>query len=175
MALRSRSSATASSIAMPCRTSTESLQEHRTYPIRSLQVPSGLGAVYAACDLVWAQDMWQAGTNSDWLLPNRIYEAGYFGCPSVALAATETGRRIVDDGLGYVIAAPTADSLVGLLERLDRREIGGLSTDVLAKPDGAFRLYPKELAKKLAPVLGASVANDEAGSMSGNAPRLEHS
>ena len=152
------------------------LQEHANISyLGPYKYPQGLGAVYAACDLVWAQDMWQAGTNSDWLLPNRIYEAGYFGCPSVALAATETGRRIVDDGLGYVIAAPTADNLVGLLECLNRREIGGLSTDILAKPDGAFQLYPKELAKKLAPVLGASVANDEAGSMSGNAPRLEHS
>ena len=41
------------------------------------EYPGGLGRVYEDCDLVWSQDRWQWGTNSTWLLPNRIYEASY--------------------------------------------------------------------------------------------------
>jgi succinoglycan biosynthesis protein ExoL len=59
--------------------------------------PDDLSAIYTGCDAVWAQDLWQAGANSDWLLPNRIYEASYFGCPSIAVAGTETARRISAD------------------------------------------------------------------------------
>jgi succinoglycan biosynthesis protein ExoL len=65
--------------------------------------PDALGGIYTSCDAVWAQDLWQAGANSDWLLPNRIYEASYFGCPSIALEGTETGRRVAADGLGFTV------------------------------------------------------------------------
>ena len=65
--------------------------------------PEGLEPIYTSCDLVWAQDLWQRGANSDWLLPNRIYEASYFGCPQIAVADTETGRRVADGTLGFVL------------------------------------------------------------------------
>ena len=81
--------------------------------------PDGLAEVYSRCDLVWAQDLWQQGGNSDWLLPNRIYEASWFGCPSIAVAGTETGRRVQADGLGPVIATATARDLQTCLQGLD--------------------------------------------------------
>lgn len=115
--------------------------------------PEGLAEVYGACDLVWSQDMWQAGTNSDWLLPNRIYEASYFGCPSVALSSTETGRRIARDGLGFTLDAPSADELEGMLRTLDRPRIAAVSRHILGMPDSAFRLFPEELEAALKPVL----------------------
>ena len=81
--------------------------------------PDDLARVYGGCDVVWAQDLWQRGGNSDWLLPNRIYEASWFGCPSIAVSDTETGRRVLADGLGFTIPDPDADALVDLVERLD--------------------------------------------------------
>ena len=77
----------------------------------SYAYPHGLAAAYAACDLVWAQDLWQRGANSDWLLPNRIYEASWFGCPSVAVADTETGRRVAETGSGSWSAPRTRGRL----------------------------------------------------------------
>ncbi|WP_299567663.1 glycosyltransferase [uncultured Sulfitobacter sp.] len=100
--------------------------------------PQGLARIYADCDLVWSQDLWQWGTNSTWLLPNRIYEAGYYGCPSVAVLGTETGRRVAD-GLGWAIAAPSADELCALLSRLDARQIAAQRRALLARPDSDFR------------------------------------
>lgn len=101
--------------------------------------PVDLASIYAACDLVWAQDLWQRGANSDWLLPNRIYEAGYFGCPAIAVDGTETARRIRRDGLGFTIPRPDPADLGRLLTGLDRAAIAAASNAILARPTGEFR------------------------------------
>lgn len=123
--------------------------------------PHGLAEIYSACDLVWAQDLWQRGANSDWLLPNRIYEASYFGCPQIAVAGTETGRRMEEAGLGYTVPEATPDALISLLKRLDFAKVASLSAELLEQPDRAFRLTPEDIAAHLAPVL-ADGTNDYA-------------
>jgi succinoglycan biosynthesis protein ExoL len=115
--------------------------------------PEDLAAIYAGCDAVWAQDLWQAGGNSDWLLPNRIYEASYFGCPSIAVEGTETGRRIAEDGLGFTIPDASDAALSALLGGLDAARLREASARLLARPAADFRLTPGELADRLAPVL----------------------
>lgn len=118
------------------------------------QYPDGLSAVYQGLDLVWAQDLWQRGANSDWLLPNRIYEASWFGCPSIAVAGTETGRRIEADRLGFTIAEATPQALVGLLRGLSEQAIFECAAGLLARPEREFRLLPIDIAEALRPVLG---------------------
>jgi succinoglycan biosynthesis protein ExoL len=115
--------------------------------------PNGLAEAYRGCDLVWAQDLWQPGGNSDWLLPNRIYEASWFGCPSIAVSGSETGRRIAADGLGFVIAEPTPEALVALLRGLDPRAIRARAATLLARDDRDFCLTTAEVAAALAPAL----------------------
>jgi succinoglycan biosynthesis protein ExoL len=122
--------------------------------------PDALGAIYTACDAVWAQDLWQSGANSDWLLPNRIYEASYFGCPSIALAGTETGRRVAADGLGFTVEEATAEALTALLRGLTPERTRAASARLLARPEGDFRLTEAELAAALAPVLGRAARQD---------------
>lgn len=117
--------------------------------------PQGLTQAYADCDLVWAQDLWQAGSNSDWLLPNRIYEASWSGCPQVALARTETGRRIASDGLGWVLDDATPEALEILLRGLSRDEIAAKSASLLARPESDFTLSPADLIPMLTPGRGA--------------------
>ena len=120
--------------------------------------PDGLAEAYRGCDLVWAQDLWQRGGNSDWLLPNRIYEASWFGCPSVAVSGSETGRRIAADGLGFVIAEPTPEALVALLRGLDPEAIRSCAAALLARDERDFRLTVAEVAAALAPALPARAA-----------------
>jgi len=43
--------------------------------------PGDLAALYADVDLVWAGDFYDPDANSKWLLPNRLYEGGYYGAP----------------------------------------------------------------------------------------------
>ena len=112
--------------------------------------PDGLEQIYSGCDAVWVQDLWQWGTNSTWLLPNRIYEAGYFGCPSIAVAGTETGRRVAR-GLGWTVPEPTADALVSLLRSLSPEEVGARRRALLAMPENSFRQSPEEITSALLP------------------------
>lgn len=115
--------------------------------------PAGLPEAYAACDLVWAQDMWQRGTNSDWLLPNRIYEASWCGCPSVALNSTQTGKRIAEAGIGWTIAAPEPQLLADLLDRLPVPALSEARARLLARPADDFVQSPADLLPMLAPAL----------------------
>ncbi|MGB7240877.1 MAG: glycosyltransferase [Sulfitobacter sp.] len=117
--------------------------------------PDGLAEVYSGCDLVWAQDLWQRGANSDWLLPNRIYEASWFGCPSIALADTETGRRVASGQLGLTIDEPSASSLVQALQVLRPSDISKMSRGILQQNDDLFRLRSADVSRALSPVLPA--------------------
>lgn len=106
--------------------------------------PEGLDPIYTSCDMVWSQDLWQWGTNSTWLLPNRIYEASFFGCPSIAVEGCETGDRVAA-GLGWTIAKPEAEDLIALLQGLSRDEIEAKRQELLSMPENAFRLTPDEV------------------------------
>lgn len=117
--------------------------------------PAGLAQAYAGCDLVWAQDMWQRGTNSDWLLPNRIYEASWCGCPSVGLANTQTGARIAGDGLGWTIARATPEALATLLDSLTPQDLARQRAALLARPESDFVQQAGDVLPFLAPVSGA--------------------
>lgn len=112
--------------------------------------PDGLERIYRDCDAVWVQDLWQWGTNSTWLLPNRIYEAGYFGCPSIAVSGTETGRRVAQ-GLGWTVAEPTAEALTSLLSGLSHEDIVAQRRAILSMPEDSFRQSPEEITAALLP------------------------
>ena len=68
--------------------------------------PSELASIYEACDLAWAIDFMQHGQNSDWLLPNRIYEGSFYNCPPIALTGTETARWLDDRAAGVILQNP---------------------------------------------------------------------
>jgi len=55
--------------------------------------PEDLSSIYENLDVVWAGDFMEAGHNSVWLLPNRIYEGGYYGVPSIAPTGTQRPNR----------------------------------------------------------------------------------
>jgi cellulose synthase/poly-beta-1,6-N-acetylglucosamine synthase-like glycosyltransferase/glycosyltransferase involved in cell wall biosynthesis len=86
-----------------------------TGPYRS---PEDLENLYRGVDLVWAIDYYDTGGNSEWLLPNRLYEAGFFGVPLLARQGTATGGRIEELGLGWALPEPVGASLEALLSTL---------------------------------------------------------
>lgn len=116
--------------------------------------PDGLAEVYDGLDLVWAQDMWQGGANSDWLLPNRLYEAGWFGCPSVAVAGSQTAQRIAQDGIGHVIDNARPEALAALLSAQNEDSLLAARAAVLSRPAETFRLMDSEIDTLVKRVLG---------------------
>ena len=51
-----------------------------------------LAALYGDVHFAWAIDFYEAGRNSDWLLPNRLYEGTLYGAVPLVLDSVETGR-----------------------------------------------------------------------------------
>lgn len=72
----------------------------------SYQNPADLTAMYESVHFTWAIDMFEAGQNSAWLLPNRLYEGGVFGSIPITLAADASGQFIQDLGIGVALPAP---------------------------------------------------------------------
>lgn len=79
--------------------------------------PEGLAEVYGGAHLVWAQDLWRRGGNSDWLIPNRLYEGGFHGVPAVAVAGSETARVTERRDWGYVLENAEPETAIALFER----------------------------------------------------------
>ena len=105
--------------------------------------PQDLAEIYRDVDLVWAGDFHDAGANSKWLLPNRLYEGGYYGAPALAPADCETGRWIDGHGFGFTLAEPLEQTLPAFVRMLRREEIAAARARVLAAPQSVF-IQPKD-------------------------------
>ena len=106
-------------------------------PYRS---PADLAGIYAGIDILWAGDFMEAGYNSVWLLPNRLYEGGYYGVPPIAPAGTETARWIEEKGVGFCSPEDLAITLPTLTRRLvnDRASIAARGARLLDLPRETF-------------------------------------
>lgn len=71
--------------------------------------PEALPRLYSEVDLVWAIDFHEAGLNSSWLLPNRLYEGGAFDRPIIAHEGVETARWLAARGAGVLLKEPETD------------------------------------------------------------------
>jgi succinoglycan biosynthesis protein ExoL len=118
--------------------------------------PEDLSTIYGALDVVWAGDFMEAGYNSVWLLPNRIYEGGYFAVPPIAPAGTQTARWIADRKAGFVLPEPLDLTLPDLVSQIaaDRRRILERRTALLDLPEETFIQPAGELLKIIEDALG---------------------
>ena len=122
--------------------------------------PEDLAGIYASLDVVWAGDFMEAGYNSVWLLPNRIYEGGYYATPSIAPAGTETAAWIARHECGFVIDEPLEQSLPDLISGLlaDRRPIATYSARLADLPSDLFIQPAGFMREMIANSLGREVA-----------------
>jgi succinoglycan biosynthesis protein ExoL len=116
--------------------------------------PQDLAEIYSQVDLVWAGDFHDAGANSKWLLPNRLYEGGYYGAPAFAPADSETGRWIAAHGFGFTLPEPLEETLPAFVRGLDRSDLAEARERLLAAPESLF-LQPKD---ELAAVIVTALA-----------------
>lgn len=102
--------------------------------------PEDLASIYGELDVVWAGDFMEAGYNSVWLLPNRIYEGGYYATPAVAPQGTQTAIWLADHDCGTEAAEPLEETLSELFGRYadDRRELTRYASKQIALSDDVF-------------------------------------
>lgn len=102
--------------------------------------PEDLPGIYSGLDVVWSGDFMEAGLNSTWLLPNRIYEGGYYCVPPIAPAETETARWVARHDCGFVLDEPLEKTLPELIEALlrDPSSIAGYRATLAAQPEDTF-------------------------------------
>lgn len=99
--------------------------------------PEEFQSIYSQVHFNWCADFGD-GDNSEWLLPNRLYEGGYFGIPAIAIAGHQTGRTVRQRQLGICLDAPYVDDLKRLLLRMTRDEYRHMRKTIEAKPISDF-------------------------------------
>jgi glycosyltransferase involved in cell wall biosynthesis len=113
-----------------------------------------LMALYSRIHFVWAIDYFEEGLNSAWLLPNRLYEALDNGVVPIALRKVETGRWLMDQGVGLVIDDPEAD-LPEFLENVSSVQYGRLSNAVSSLPRSLVRSTRSDCHELVGALAGA--------------------
>ena len=96
--------------------------------------PEDLAALYGAVHFSWAIDLFEAGLNSDWLLPNRLYEGGLYGAVPLAQAGVATGEYLAQRGFGVTLAEPLADRLTAFFDQLTVAQYQALHTAMAQAP-----------------------------------------
>jgi hypothetical protein len=94
--------------------------------------PEDLAEIYGDIHFTWAIDFFEEGLNSDWLLPNRLYEGGLYGAVPISLASTETGRFVSSRKIGVTLDEAAPASLASLFETMTNDRYQDLTTAVAA-------------------------------------------
>lgn len=100
--------------------------------------PGDLEQIYTEVDLAWLIDRYDAGANSDWLLPNRLYEGALYGAVPVALDASEIGRRLRDAAIGVLVPKAEAVDVSQTLAALEWQALAALRARQDAIPLSAW-------------------------------------
>lgn len=107
-----------------------------------------LERLYRTVHFSWTIDYFQEGANSEWLLPNRLYESGRFAAVPIALKGSETGAWLERRRLGLVIGDPARD-LGPYFAGLDAVAYAALEARIRRAPRGWFQAGAADCAELL--------------------------
>ena len=117
--------------------------------------PDALAGIYGGAHFVWAVDYYEAGGNSDWLLPNRLYEGAAFGAVPIAVEGVETARWLERRGVGVVLRGEPGAALHAFLESCTQQQQASLREAVVSLDRSATMLDAQEAETVLAVLTGA--------------------
>jgi succinoglycan biosynthesis protein ExoL len=78
-----------------------------------------LDKLYNTIHFAWAVDYFEHPGNSDWLLPNRLYEGSLHGAIPIAIEKTATADWLMSNDAGVRLSEPDDSLLAAYLSRLD--------------------------------------------------------
>lgn len=123
------------------------------------QFPQDLAKIYNNAHFNWTLDFFEQGGNSEWLLPNRIYEGGLFATPPLYRQDTYTGKTLAELGIGIGLSSQEdekiAGELVEYLKLLNPAQYQTLYKGGLDLPRSLW-LFDQPQAKKLVQTLAFS-------------------
>ena len=100
--------------------------------------PQDMPEMHRDLHFVWGVDWSDDWGNSNWLWPNRLYEAGYYGVPMLTYDGQATAARVAEEGTGWVLTNDPLLALEDLLEGLDIHAWGARAEAVRALPRSRF-------------------------------------
>jgi hypothetical protein len=80
--------------------------------------PSDLPMIYGEVHFTWAIDYYEAGLNSAWLLPCRLYEGSLYGSVPIAKRGIETSNWLLQRGAGVILGEPIEQNLIEFFRTL---------------------------------------------------------
>ncbi|RWO84174.1 glycosyltransferase [Mesorhizobium sp.] len=95
--------------------------------------PEDMAAIYNDVHFSWAIDFFEAGQNSEWLLPNRLYEGCRFGAVPISMGNTETGRFLKQQDIGVLLPQASPEALEAVLGKVEEHRFARLKERVLAR------------------------------------------
>jgi succinoglycan biosynthesis protein ExoL len=113
-----------------------------------------LAQIYGEVHFAWSLDFTDEGLNSDWLLPNRIYEGSFFNTPSIAERRTAIGAWLAGKGAGLLVGDPVND-IVRTLTALSPAEYGVLEQRTAAIDTRALA-FDEDACKNLVVALASA-------------------
>ncbi len=121
--------------------------------------PGDLPRIYAEVDVAWLFDRYQAGQNSDWLLPNRLYEGCLNGAVPVALDGTEVARRVQSWDCGVIVpgagdAGPAVPVVARALAAIDAPALAARRAAVAAIPRDRLEMNEAECRRLTRAICG---------------------
>lgn len=125
--------------------------------------PDDLAAIYHEVDLAWLVDRYDEGANSDWLLPNRLYESGLNGVPPICLAGTEVARRADQLGIGLRMEAASVAAATAMLEQVDTAQLAQFRKAQAGIATCVWRTDADECRDLVAAITSGTLENGENG------------
>jgi hypothetical protein len=104
---------------------------HYLGPYRS---PSDLPTIYGEVHFSWAIDYYEAGLNSSWLLPCRLYESSLYGAVPIANRGVETSSWLLQRGAGVILNEPVEQHLLEFFRALSRTAYAEFANRIAAVP-----------------------------------------
>lgn len=103
--------------------------------------PEDLAGIYGDVHFAWLADFFEAGMNSSWLLPCRLYESCRHGTVPITVEGTETARRLAAMGIGFTFAEPAEDAVIACLRNaMNVARYGPASESVRAQDIANWRI-----------------------------------
>lgn len=121
--------------------------------------PEDLADIYDEVDFAWAIDFFEEGQNSEWLLPNRLYESGWAGAVPIALRHTATGEWLERRQLGVTLHRPLEASLAAFFGDLRPERYGELAHRVAVQDRSTWICFPEECERMVDRLVRAGPAS----------------